>query len=366
MDFYKQTLTKLIKKYDVFHFHARPLFFQKHYPLPTGMDLVLLRASGKKVFFHFRGSEARLASVFEQCSPYNYVKENPSDIFSKYLEVEQKAFINFVCGVCNKVFVVDHEIQTYVPGSLIVPRVLNLKKWEYIGVNLSDTLKVVHAPSNPISKGTTVVLSTIEKLKAEGISIDFRLVENTTHEKAAETYRWADVVIDQLRVGWYGVLAVEAMALGKAVVTFIRDDLKHYLPYPLPLAIANPDNLYQVLKELISNKEELHSLGLRGRKYVEEIHDSGHVAEILLQLYEAKGNPLDVTKAFDLIDFQRSQPVPQADTKEPDKPKFKFGLFITSVFKYMNIRNFAYYWRVLRRDGIRLTLQKAWRMFFEE
>ena len=41
---------------------------------------------------------------------------------------------------------------------------------------------------------------------------------------ACERYRAADIVVDQLNAGWYGLFAIECMALGKPVVTFLHDE----------------------------------------------------------------------------------------------------------------------------------------------
>lgn len=351
----KKLINDLISKYDIFHFHTRTLMFSRHYLFPTGMDLLMLRAAGKKIFFHFRGSEARLASVFKQSSPYNYVSENPDKIFDKFLEKEQRVFIEFVQGVCHQVFVVDPELQTYIPKAMIVPRVIDLKKWSYIGVDPSDTLKVVHAPSRQGIKGTQLVLQTIEQLKDGGINIEFKLAENMPQNKARELYKWADVVIDQLRIGWYGVSAVEAMALGKTVVSYIRDDLKHYLPDPLPLAIANPDNLYHVLKDLSLNKEKTRSIGLRGRKYVEELHDATKVTEILLQIYQSESAPLDAGKTLDMFSFQQNN-MKKISRQSLDKNQSRWRL--------LSKGNFMLLLREFYEHGFLSAMRRTYKYFF--
>lgn len=360
-----QILKDLMLKYDIFHFHARALLAFAHYPFPTGMDIILLRAAGKKVFFHFHGSEARLASVFEMGSPYNYVAENPNNLFTTFKEDEQRIFFEFTKGVCNDVFVLDPELQSYVGESLVVPRVVDLKKWAFVGTEPGEVLRVVHAPTRRGGKGTEQVLSAVEKLQSEGIRIEFRLVENIPNEKAREIYKWADMVIDQLRVGWYGVLAVEAMALGKAVVCYIRDDLKHYLPYPLPLAIANPENLYHVLKDLALHPEGMRSLGERGRQYVEELHDAEKVTDILLRIYEAEGNPFDIDKAVKLLSFQ-SRPVirkPLTRKLSISRPSTS-NLWIRKAYTHINRRNFVSFLHVLRYEGVRMAVRKAYKVFF--
>lgn len=353
-----QIVKDLMSKYDIFHFHARPLLFSAHYPFPTGMDMLLLRAAGKKVFIHYHGSEARLASVFKKSSPYNWVAENPSHLFTTWLENEQRIFFEFAKGVCNDVFVLDPELQSYVGEALIVPRVVDLKKWAFVGTEPGEVLRVVHAPSRRGVKGTERVLSVVEKLQSEGIRIELRLVENIPNEEAREIYKWADVVIDGLKMGWYAVLAVEAMALGKAVVCYIRDDLKHYLPYPLPLAVANPDNLYSVLKDLALNPEEVRSLGQRGRQYVEELHDAEKVTDILLGIYEAEGNPFDIDKAVKLLSFQT-----ELSTGKPLISKLSISkLWMRKAD--INKQNFVSFLRVLRYEGVRVAVRRAYDLFF--
>ncbi len=355
-----QIVKDLMSNYDVFHFHARPLLFSAHYPFPSGMDMILLRAAGKKVFFHFHGSEARLASVFEATTPYNYIADNPSGLFTTFKEDEQRIFFEFVKGVCNNVFVLDGELQSYVGESLIVPRVVDLRKWTFVGTEPGEVLRVVHAPSRRGVKGTEQVLSAVKKLKAEGIRIELRLVENIPNEEAKEIYKWADVVIDGLRMGWYGVLSVEAMALGKAVICYIRDDLKHYLPYPPPLAVANPDNLYYILKDLALQSEEVRSLGERGRKYVEELHDAEEVTDMLLRIYEAQGNPFDIEKAAKLLSFQ-SRPV----FDKSSIGKLSIGrLWMRRAYININRRNFVTFFRIIRHEGVLVAVRRAYELFF--
>jgi hypothetical protein len=185
-------------------------------------------------------------------------------------------------------------------------------------------------------------------------------VENIPNEEAKEIYKWADVVIDGLRMGWYGVLSVEAMALGKAVVCYIRDELKHYLPYPPPLAIANPDNLYHILKDLALHPEEVRSLGERGRQYVEELHDAEKVTDILLRIYAAPGNPFDIDKAAKLLSFQ-SRPV----FGKPSIGKLSISrLWMRRAYLNVNKRNFATFFRILRHEGVWVAMRRAYELFF--
>ena len=51
------------------------------------------------------------------------------------------------------------------------------------------------------------------------LPVELDIVEGVPHDEARERYARADIVVDQLNAGWHGVFALEAMALGKPVVT---------------------------------------------------------------------------------------------------------------------------------------------------
>lgn len=62
------------------------------------------------------------------------------------------------------------------------------------------------------------------------------------HMPHAEAQRWylqADIIVDQVFCGTYGLLSVEAMAMGKPVVTYIRDDVKSFFQTTCRLCPGN-------------------------------------------------------------------------------------------------------------------------------
>ena len=302
-------LRALGRDYDIFHFHSRPLRFRPSCPFGTGFDLIMLRLMGKKVFFHCRGSEIRMASTFRRHSPYHYVDDNPDDVFDLNQESRQRAYRDYLEAVCHGVFVSDPELLTYVPDAILVPRAIDLEAWPAIGVRNATKPKIVHAPSSRTIKGTDTILAAIDRLKREGHDFTFELVEGVDHGSARNVYESADIVIDQLRIGWYGVLGVEAMSLGKAVIAYIRDDLRHYLPDPRPLSIANPDNLYLVLRGLLEDPGEIERLGKSARAYVEEAHDTRKIARFLKEVYAASDGSIgDPTLFQDFVALQAGQP----------------------------------------------------------
>ena len=77
---------------------------------------------------------------------------------------------------------------------------------------------VAHGPTNREVKGTAQVIAAVDALRAEGVPVRLDLIEGVTATRRWRASRAADVIVDQLRLGWYGGLAVEGMALGRPVL----------------------------------------------------------------------------------------------------------------------------------------------------
>ncbi len=143
---------------------------------------------------------------------------------------------------------------------------------------------IVHAPSSRRRKGTEHVVAA-----ADGLAADLELVEGLHHAEAFERYRAADIVVDQLNAGWYGLFAIEAMALGKPVVTFLHEEAvrrtEEAFGIQVPLVSATKETLRERLRALVGSPEERRRVGADSRLYVERVHDLGRVTDRLLDLY---------------------------------------------------------------------------------
>lgn len=339
-------IKNLFSKYDVLHYHSIPLIWEKKFGVSTGYDLLLAKLLGKKVFYHFRGSESRKKTVFKEKNKYHYCDEEPH-MFDKFPEARQSLYLKYVNSIADRTFVVDPELQTYVPDAMIVPRALDLEKCKGISVSHfkreSDSVIIAHAPSRRAVKGTSWVVEAVQELKLEGLNVDLRIIENMSNEDALSEYARSDIVVDQLRIGWYGVLAVEAMSLGKPVVAYIRDDLKHNLPFPYPLAIANKENLKAVLLELVSDAGLRTTLGTRARDYVNHVHSSNKIAEDLDFIYKnSKKTVIDFDSIFDWL----YSPVDSNPAAAARKISYLYN------FRY----NWARLTNYVRRNGVKATI----------
>jgi hypothetical protein len=141
-----------------------------------------------------------------------------------------------------------------------------------------DVPLVVHAPSDRRVKGTRHLIAAVDRLREDGVPLELRLVEGLTRDEAVSLFSEADVFVDQLLAGWYGGAALEAMALARPVVAYIRQQDLALVPRSmreeLPVASASPETIESVLRGLLeSPREALHALGRRSRAFAERWHD---------------------------------------------------------------------------------------------
>ena len=266
-----------ILKYDVFHFYFGNTLLPRYYDLP------ILKRMNKKMVMRYLGSDVRQKSVAKRKNKFVQVKVKD--------EKEIRHRISTVAKYIKTAIVGDYElyeyIQKYFEKVVIIRQALNIQDYKAAIPSLYKKIPlIVHAPSEKRFKGTEYVLQAISKLKEE-CDFKFKLVHGLNHEEAKNIYGKADIVVDQLLGGSHGVFSIEAMALGKPVICYIREDLKNKYPKELPVISANPENIYDVLKLLIEDAKLRHELGEKGRAYVEKYHDARKIAGELIKVYES-------------------------------------------------------------------------------
>lgn len=280
------TLRKLAKDllpyYDIFHFLGGRTFTTDF------SDLPILKEAGKAMLMYHMGSEVRLLSEARKTNPYARVKIQDEGSIKRNLELWSRHI--------EHCMVIDMELYQYVKPYYahvhVVPTSINLEhfspdpNWKP-----NDKPLIVHAPTSTDIKGTSYIVTAIEKLKTK-YSFDFQLIQKMSNEQAMQIYRKADLIIDQLHLGVHGVLAVEAMAMEKPVVCWISDYMKEHYPDDLPMIHANPDTIENVLEHVLRNRDMLPEIGRKGRPYVEKQHDmvknSGKVLELYRSIMENK------------------------------------------------------------------------------
>ena len=166
----------------------------------------------------------------------------------------------------------------------------NFPMEKYQNNKLNKKLTILHAPSNPIYKGTPFILAAIEKLKIN-YDFNFKLVRNVSIEELYKEIISSDLIIDSIIGGFYGLFSVESMAMYKPVVGFIRKELPVWekIQNDCPIYNTDPDKLYSTLENILLDPGQLIEAGKRSREYVEKYHDANKIARRYIENFE-RGN----------------------------------------------------------------------------
>lgn len=125
-------------------------------------------------------------------------------------------------------------------------------------------------------KGSPHVVAAIERLRKEGFQVEYLHVTNVRSRDMRYYQAQADIIIEQLIYGWWGSTFVEASALGKPVVCYLRPSwkTKFFQNFPeherIPILEADTQTIYQVLKDLVQDEERRDKLGREAREFAEE------------------------------------------------------------------------------------------------
>jgi glycosyltransferase involved in cell wall biosynthesis len=245
-----RALARLLSHADVFHFYFGLTL------VPKSLQFPILRATRKKSVYHFLGSDIRGKTPAELA----YGKRADAQIVGSF------------------------DAKRWVPEAELIPPGLDLRPFTPVPPSDRERPVVVHAPSNRAKKGTEHVIAACAELPVE-----LDLVEGVAHEEARRRYERADIVVDQLNAGWHGIFALEAMALGKPVVCYLKPDVVEQAERAygtrVPIVPATADTLVESLRPLVADAELRRRIGAESRAYVERVHDIDVIADRLLDLY---------------------------------------------------------------------------------
>lgn len=266
----------LINFFDLFHFHYATSLLDGY------KDLEIIKSKGKKMVMHHWGNDVRFHEQARENNPYVYTGDSPPNevIDSRLTEITRYV---------DEAIVQDYEVYTYVQPYYkkvhVIPISIDLAPFTpaYPHGKVRRPL-IVHAPTQQDFKGTAAIEAAIQELH-KSYDFEYKRIEKMNHEQAVEMYRKADLVVDQIRCGSYGLLSVEAMALGKPVITYIRSDLVEKFPSDLPIMNANPDNIVTAIQIFLENPSLYEELGRKGRAYAEKYHAKEVVVDQLEQVY---------------------------------------------------------------------------------
>jgi hypothetical protein len=277
------------QEFDVVHFHYGRSLVGAVGPLPWMWDLPLWRALGTRVVFSFHGSDVRnrrLAMHLDRWSAFHF-----ADIAVDQRQIEDSLAV--VRSFADAVTVSNVANRPHLPEAAYLPLSIDLRAIPAAPWPSGSVPVVAHSPSARGTKGTDFVLAGLEKLRERGVAFELDLIEGVPNAEVVRRYARAHVVVEKLVNEGFGVAALEAMAVGRPVVSRVVPQVFQAHP-SLPIVDADPDTFVDVMDTLLGDPARSAALGAQGRAYVEDVHDLPHTGARLERLYESAAPPLEL------------------------------------------------------------------------
>lgn len=243
-----------------------------------------LRTRGVAVAMLCHGTDIRLPSRHAQLDEWSPFRDAPADWVAR-LQARASFNQSVLDRVGAPVFVSTPEMLLDRPDAHWLPIVVDPQRWTTpAGILRGDRPIVLHAPTNPLVKGTALIEPIVVGMHDAG-AIDYRRVLRVPSREMPALYAAADVVLEQFALGMYSVTSVEAMAAGRIAVAHVHDQVRDHVRettgLELPVVEATPATLPDVLDDIRARPDHYREVAQRGPDFVRAVHDGGLSARVL-------------------------------------------------------------------------------------
>lgn len=257
------------------------------------IELAILRARRIPVFVTYQGDDVRQGDYSLSNFSTSIATQVPEGYYTPRTDEWKRAQVTTMAATASGIYAVNPDLMHVLPETarFIPYGHIAIDEWiPRFTQSEARQLVFAHAPSNRRVKGTEKILDALSTLKEEGYNFEIDLIEGLSNAEALERYERADIVIDQLYAGWYGGVAVEAMALGKPVVVYVREADLSFIPSEmaneLPFVRATPESITDVLRTILEMpRDDLVDVAHRSRAFVERWHNPEQITRQILADY---------------------------------------------------------------------------------
>jgi hypothetical protein len=288
---------KVRDQYDVFHFNYGTSLL--HSPR-FGLNLFELPFYPRhaKLFVTYNGCDAR--QKFPTMDQRKWAACHDRNCYggqcnSGQLDVQRRAGIQKMARYAQHIWAVNPDLLNFLPPdkSSFLPYAISIGDRAPSPPSMAGVLKIAHAPTDRAAKGTQHVIDAFRALAEHYPGrCELDLIENLPREQALDRLAQCDVLVDQLLIGWYGGVAVEALMLGKAVIVRIESQDLSHVPAPMRMQLdtafiqSDPDQLYATLEQCILDPQRVKFAAENGAAYARRWHDPIAVASVTAAAYQ--------------------------------------------------------------------------------
>lgn len=161
---------------------------------------------------------------------------------------------------------------------------------------MSGTFKIFHAPNHKQIKGTQFFEKAVSELKQEGLDIELIVVTGVSNAELKRQMQMADVIADQLLVGWYAMFAIEGMSMGKPVLCYLDEKVNELMEvagvYDMgenPIVNCTPYTVKENIRALYNDRALVKNIGLHSRAFAEKYHSIEACGKKFCEINESIG-----------------------------------------------------------------------------
>jgi hypothetical protein len=271
-------------RHDVLHFQFGTTFC-------AFADAAWARVAGRPLLLmHYWGSDCRTRDVTARLFPARARLIASASAGDRAVRARLRA----AGRLCAAALVSDLELAAYVAPYFrtvyVLPTPVAIPETAAATEPLPGARPIVlHAPSNAAIKGTAEIVAAIEAV-GRTRPIRPRLVSGVSRNEVLAEIGRADIVVDQLNSETSGVFALEAMALGKPVLSEYRREWLAPFAQTTPIVPVTAGTLVRRLDELCADTAARERIGAAGKAFVESVHGADGVAALLETVYADAGD----------------------------------------------------------------------------
>lgn len=267
----------------------RPLF-GKRWGRQLETEVAALEAAGVSVAFLAHGTDVRDPDRHMELTPWSPYLEDPR---TDVLRADARANVALLERLRRPTFISTPDLAADLPWATWCPVVVDATRFagerpafaEPGAANAgARPVRVIHASSNPTQKGSDRIEPALAPLIESG-EVAYELIAATPAAEMPGVFAAADIVLDQFRLGSYGVAACEAMAAGRVVVGHVlpsvRERVLRDTGRELPIVEATPDTLREVVAGLLADPERAGAAAAAGPAFVAAVHSGRMSADAL-------------------------------------------------------------------------------------
>lgn len=262
---------------------AERSMFGKHFDRNLEAEAAALEEAGVSVAFLCHGTDIRDPRRHAKATPWSPYPEDPR---TETLQADAEKNLALLERLKRPTFISTPDLAVDLPGANWCPVIADVRRFaSEAPIFPGAPVRVIHTSSDPLQKGSNHIEPALVPLIKAG-SLTYELITGVSSIEMPGVIAGADIVLDQFRLGSYGVAACEAMAAGRIVVGHVlpqvRERVEQESGLPLPIVEATPETLHDVVAGLIEDPERASRIAEQGPPFVSAVHSGEASARALL------------------------------------------------------------------------------------